>query len=74
VYALDWSPEENTIVAAGNGEITVYDATTMEIILHQPNAHEGRVNDVAFAPGGTLIVSGGDDGALKLWSVISPPP
>lgn len=69
VYALDWSPEEDRIVAAGNGEITVYDAATMEIIMHSPDAHEGRINDVAFAPGGSMIISGGDDGALKLWSI-----
>lgn len=67
VYALDWSPEGDKIVAAGNGSITVYDAGTLDIIFHIENAHDGRINDVAFSPDGSLIVSGGDDGALKLW-------
>jgi len=67
VYALDWSPEWDKIVAAGNGSITVYDAGTLDIIFHIENAHDGRINDVAFSPDGSLIVSGGDDGALKLW-------
>lgn len=73
VYALDWSPETNQIVAAGSGVITVYDAATMEIIFQNEGAHDGRVNDVAFSPGGAMIVSGGNDGAVKLWSLPDPP-
>jgi WD40 repeat protein len=55
------------IVAGGDGDITVYDAASMEILFQKVNAHAGRVNDVAFSPEGSMIASGGADGALKLW-------
>ncbi len=82
VYSLDWwsSPDGSIsmIVAGGNGDITVYDASmdmememNMEILFQTQtvNAHDGRVNDVAFSPDGTMIVSGGADGVLKLWDL-----
>jgi len=69
VRSLAWSPNGSMIVAGGNGEITVYDADTLEILSQKVNAHSSRVNDVAFSPDGLKIVSGGDDGALKLWQV-----
>jgi len=75
VYALASSPNGDMIVAGGgNGDITVYDSTNLENILFRNravDAHAGRVNDVAFSPDSSLdsfqIVSGGADGALKLW-------
>jgi len=59
-------------VAGGNGDITVYDADTLEILFQNVNAHDGRVNDVAFSPDSSQIVSGGADGALKLWDLVAP--
>jgi WD40 repeat protein len=74
VYSLDWwspeNPEESMIVAGGDGDITVYDAgDDMRILFRTVNAHAGRVNDVAFSPDGSFIVSGGADGVLKLWKI-----
>jgi WD40 repeat protein len=67
VYSLAWSPDGSMIVAGGNGDITVYDAGTLEILFQNVDAHTSRVNDVAFSPDSSQIVSGGDDGELKLW-------
>jgi len=72
VYCLAWSPDGTKIVAGGNGDITVYDADTLEILFQNVNAHAGRVNDVAFSPDSSQIVSGGADGALKLWDLVAP--
>ena len=73
VYALAWSESVygNRIVAGESGDITVYDSTDLtdlKILYRNVDAHAGRVNDVAFSPDGSLIVSGGADGALKLWT------
>ncbi len=76
VYSLDWwstppgvPAEASMIVAGGDGDITVYDADTMDILFRAVDAHTGRVNDVAFSPDGLMIVSGGADGELKLWDL-----
>ena len=72
VYSLAWSPDDTKIVAGGDGGITVYDAINLEILFQNVNAHAGRVNDVVFSPDSSHIVSGGADGALKLWSLVAP--
>ncbi len=71
VRSLAWSPDGSMIVAGGNGDITVYDSDTLEILSQDVNAHTSRVNDVAFSPDSSKIASGGDDGALKLWQALS---
>ena len=71
VRSLAWSPDGSMIVAGGNGDITVYDAETLEILFQELNGHSSRVNDVAFSPDSLKIASGGNDGTLKLWP--SPP-
>lgn len=76
VYCLARSPDGTKIAAGGNGDITVYDYDadnrTLEILFQNVNAHAGRVNDVVFSPDSSQIVSGGADGALKLWDLVAP--
>lgn len=79
IYALDWSsPHGDMIVAAGSGEITVYDSSDLSVLFRNSEAHRGRVNDVAFYvdPVNDIrwIVSGGVDGDLKLWSIPAAAP
>lgn len=78
IYCLDWSSDGKMIVAGGNGSIRVYDARTLEIIAEEVDAHLSRVNDVAFyqdsSNSPTMIVSGGQDGSLRLWTLISDVP
>lgn len=69
VYCLAWSPDGTKIAVGGDGDITVYDAGSLEILFQNVNAHANRVNDMAFSPDSTLIASVGDDGALKLWDI-----
>ena len=66
------TPDGSKIVAGGNGEITVYDEIDLKILFQNANAHHSRVNGVAFSPDGSMISSGGDDGALKLWFLGTP--
>ncbi len=71
VRSLAWSPDGSMIVAGGNGVITVYDSDTLGILYQELNAHTSRVNDVAFSADSSMIASGCNDGALKLWQVPS---
>jgi WD40 repeat protein/DNA-directed RNA polymerase specialized sigma24 family protein len=38
-------------------------------LLHTLTGHEGWVNSVAFSPDGHILVSGGTDGQVRIWSV-----
>jgi WD40 repeat protein len=73
VRSLAWSPDRSMIAAGGDGDITVYDADTLEILSQDLNAHAGRVNSVVFSPDSTRIASAGNDGALRLWHVLAAP-
>ena len=42
----------------------------MELLCERTNAHSDWVKAVAFSPDGTKIVSGSDDGTLKVWNYI----
>ncbi len=39
----------------------------MELLSEKTNAHSSYVMSVAFSPDGTKIVSGSDDGTIKVW-------
>lgn len=72
VYALAWSPDGTRVVAAEGRDIAVYDSTDLGALFRKVDAHAGRVNDVAISPDGSMIVSGGADGALKIWTFSTP--
>jgi WD40 repeat protein len=76
VYALAVAPDPvgYRIVVGGNDTLTVYDSSDLSTLFQNADAHNGRVNDVAVSPDSSLIVSGGADGALKLWTLPQPPP
>jgi WD40 repeat protein len=38
------------------------------------NAHSDWIKSVAFSPDGTKIVSGSDDGTIKVWDSGAPEP
>ena len=40
---------------------------TMELLSEKTNAHSRNVRSVAFSPDGTKIVSGSNDGTIKVW-------
>ena len=42
----------------------------MELLCEKTNAHSDWVKAVAFSPDGTKIVSGSDDGTLKVWNIV----
>ena len=42
-------------------------ADKLEVLSEKTNAHSNRVVAVAFSSDGTKIVSGSDDGTIKVW-------
>ena len=43
----------------------------MELLSEKVNAHSDYIRSVAFSPDGTKIVSGSDDGTIKVWDMVN---
>ena len=47
-------------------------AGTMELLSEKTNAHSNYITSVVFSPDGTKIVSGSNDGTIKVWDSGAP--
>ena len=43
------------------------------MIAEKQNAHSDWIRSVQFSPNGALIVSGSDDGTIKVWGALRAP-
>ena len=55
-----------------DGTIRIWNALTGEQ-TNRFSAHRGEVNVVSWDPAGTRIMSGGWDGTLLVWDMVSAP-
>jgi len=64
------SPDSRLVLAAGPKELRLWDAGTGKLLRRF--ADSGHVTrTVAYSPDGAEIASGGDDGAIRIWSTAS---
>lgn len=69
VFAVAFSPDGETIAAAGaDGAIHLLDAFSL-IEISVLYGHAGNVSSLVYAQDGTLI-SGGGDGTIRLWDAV----
>lgn len=73
-HAATFSPDGRLLVIGhAGGQVTIHDAQTGERLSGR-RGHQGNIYDVAFWPDGQHFVTGGRDGALKVWSIDKPEP
>ncbi len=60
-------------IANGTGAIVLWDMMENKI-KGRFQAHDGSVNDLRFSRDGRYLITGGDDGAVHLWDVLSEAP
>ncbi|KAI9013632.1 quinon protein alcohol dehydrogenase-like superfamily [Hyaloraphidium curvatum] len=67
------SPDKRYLAAAGNPHIRIYEVQT-----NHPNpitsydGHSGNVTSVSYQSAGRWIVTGSEDGTIKIWDVRAP--
>jgi WD40 repeat protein len=79
ITALALSPAGDVLASAGweqqtipsppaGNEIKLWDVA-QGTLLATLQGHTNQINDMAFSPDGTLLISGDQDGLVRLWSV-----
>ncbi|RKU22530.1 hypothetical protein C6500_03245 [Candidatus Poribacteria bacterium] len=69
VQSVAFSPVDNSLVASAGGHDVIKLWDLRENTVKTLTGHKDKVNSVVFSPDGELLVSGSEDGTLKIWDV-----
>jgi eukaryotic-like serine/threonine-protein kinase len=70
VASLDWNLRAKLIATGGiDGVVRVLDSASGKVVLNELKGHDGIVNAIVFAPDGSQLYSGGEDGKLISWNI-----
>ena len=70
IIQIAYSLDGKHLAAAGSAGIWIYDMTTYrEVALL--TEYTGPISSISFSPDGKTIVSGSDDGNVRLWDVLT---
>jgi WD40 repeat protein len=56
------------VTADGEGVVRIWDAATGQPVGAPMEGHDGNIWGIVFGPGGHRLVSGGDDGTIRVWN------
>lgn len=67
---LGWSPDDRYIAAGStDGNITIWDAPTLTVLVDMPTAHNGIVSGIRWSADGTKLATvSSADNTLKIWN------
>lgn len=65
--ALSFSPDGRTLLSAGPDDIHTWDAESGRLMATL-RGHRSRITSGVYAPNGTIAITGGEDGVVKVWS------
>lgn len=67
VNAVALSADERLVVAAGSEGVTVFDASSGEVVTSLALTSSSGISALAISPDGTRIVTGSESGAIAIW-------
>lgn len=67
INEVAWSPDGNTLLAAGSAGLWRFDLTQPDKPPHLIEGYAGLFRSVAYSPDGKYVVTGNDLGAIRLW-------
>lgn len=74
ILGLAISPDGNTFaVVDRTGGLAVLDATSLQVSAVQKEAHKRGARAVTFSSDGSYVVTGGEDGRLRVWTARGQP-
>ncbi len=67
-WSMEVSPDGRRVASGDDlGEVTVWDITTGEELLHLAGEHDDSIGDVAFSPDGRFLLTSSYDDQIILW-------
>ncbi|CUA71833.1 Apoptotic protease-activating factor 1 [Rhizoctonia solani] len=67
--SVQWSLDGHTICTTQGGIIHVRASRSIETVLVSLQGHTEHVSSISFLPGSTSIVSGSNDGTIRIWDI-----
>lgn len=70
--SIEFSPDKLLIATTENTAIRLYNAETGDELITIASAHSDYITDIAFSIDGKSILSGANDGSVRLWELSNP--
>ncbi|KAM3512184.1 hypothetical protein MY11210_004172 [Beauveria gryllotalpidicola] len=72
VLDVTWSPDDSLLAASSGHDIIIWDVGAKSVLSRFKTRSQGRSSLIAslvFSPNGKMLISGGFDGWIKVWSL-----
>lgn len=70
IETIEFSPDDQYVGLGGaDGCLSIVSIATKETIKEITDAHDASLREIKFSADGSKLITGGDDGRIKIWSL-----